>query len=72
LVVCPDRYINVDGSEFVDNTNCVIPELAAYKSPAYTEYFDMEYGAWWSHLLLMNRHGIDIINIPTSLSTKLS
>lgn len=72
LVVCQDRYVDKHGVEFVDNINCIVPELAAYKSPAYTEYFDMKYGAWWSYLLLMNRHGIDIINIPLHLSTKLS
>jgi hypothetical protein len=71
LVVCPDRYIDENGLELIDNNNHVVPELAAYRSPAYTEYFDMEYGAWWSHLLLMNRHGIDIINVPISLSTRL-
>jgi hypothetical protein len=71
LIVAPDRYIDTDGVEFIDTKSSVVPELAAYKSPSYFENYDIEWGAWWQYPLLMNKHGIDIINIPESMSQRL-
>lgn len=57
--------------EVVKNETNVVPELAIYKSPAYTDDYDIDYGAWWSYPLLAHEMGLDIIGMDDFIACEL-
>ena len=53
-----------------NHTN-IIADLAAYKSPAYTDDYEIDYGAWWQYLLRLYEQGVDITNIDNPMAIEL-
>lgn len=69
-IIAPTRKWDEDFKIVQDITN-VVAELAIYKSPAYTDDYDIDYGAWWSYPLLAHEMGLDIIGTDDLVACKL-
>jgi hypothetical protein len=71
-IIAPTRKWKWDGVPvIVEAETNVVPELAIYKSPAYTDDYDIDYGAWWSYPLLAHEMGLDIIGTDDLLACQL-
>jgi hypothetical protein len=72
MIISPEfKHTLVDG-KIVSKGNSpnIIAELAIYSSPAYTDDYEIDYGAWWQYPLLANEHGIDIIGVEECWSVE--
>ena len=73
---CEGMYIapvhHLDGNIIRKNTDisALIPEMAVYKSPAYTVNYDINYGAWWSYPMMLEEQGLDLFEMHTELGSR--
>jgi len=71
-IIAPSRKWKwTNGPEIITEESNIIPELAFFKSPAYTDDYEIDYGAWWQYPLLAHEQGIDIIEIDKLLAIEL-
>lgn len=72
-LVAPTRKLSLIANKLqtITPSSNVIAELAVYRSPAYTDNYEIDYGAWWQYPLLAYGQGMDIAAMDQLVAVEL-